>query len=106
MQVTYGPFPELERIAEPEPVTVHWEEGGLWFPNSKGNLNCFSALQKWLDAAQIHLLAAPPSINIEPNCNPSTNVEQAPNIPYNGIPSSLNPKLEEIHWLSKSPAKQ
>ena len=104
--VTYGPFPHFERIAEPAPVTVHWDVGGLWFPSSSGNLNCFSALQKWLDADAIHLSAAPPSIKIDESCIPSTKVEQAPNMPYKGIPSSLKPKLEDIHWLSKSPAKQ
>ena len=98
--------PLEERIADPAPVTVHCEDWGLWLPNSKGNLNCFSALQKWLEAAQITLLAAPPSIKIEPKPSPSTNVEQAPNIPMKGKLESRSPKLEEIHWFSKSPAKQ
>ena len=49
--VTFGPSPTLESIVAPLPVTVHCAEGGLWFPNSSGNLNCFSALQKWLEAA-------------------------------------------------------
>ena len=35
----------------------------------------------------------------------STKVEHAPNTPKNGIFKSLKPKLEEIHWLIKSPAK-
>ena len=36
----------------------------------------------------------------------STNVEQAPNTPKKGIFNSRSPKLEEIHWFNKSPAKQ
>ena len=103
--VTNGPVPELERIAAPAPVTVHCDVGGLWFPNSNGNLNCFSALQKWLEAAHITFLAHA-SVIIEPRLRPSTKVEQAPNIPKNGIFKSLKPKLEEIHWFNKSPAKQ
>ena len=50
-------FPFLDKIAAPLPVTVHWLVGGLWFPNSNGNLNCFSALQKWLEVAQSTLFA-------------------------------------------------
>lgn len=104
--VTYGPSPFLDTIALPEPVTVHWEDGGLWFPSSKGNLNCFSALQKWLDTAAIIFSAPPPSIKTEAKLKASTKVEHAPNIPKKGTPNSLKPKLEDIHWFSKSPAKQ
>jgi len=106
MCVINGPLPSLDKIAAPEPVTVHWEVGGLWFPSSSGNLNCFSALQKWLEVEQRTFLAAPDSINILPKHILSTKVEQAPKTPKNGIFISLKPKLEEIHWLSKSPAKQ
>ena len=104
--VIKGPVPLEDKITEPAPVTVHWEDCGLWFPSSNGNLNCFSALQKWLEAPQIILFAAPLSINIEPTPKPSTKVEQAPNIPIKGISKSRRPKLEDIHWFNKSPAKQ
>ena len=43
------------------------------------------------------LLAAPQSINIEPNPKHSTKVEHAPNMPINGMLESRKPKLEEIH---------
>ena len=72
---------DLERTATPLPVTVHWEVGVLWLPNSSGNLNCFSLLQKWLEVPQITFWAAPPSIKAEPKDSASTKVEQAPNIP-------------------------
>ena len=85
-------------------MTVHWLEGGLWLPNSKGNLNCFSALQKWLDVAH-KTCSANDSTQIAPKLKDSTNVEHAPNTPKNGIFNSLSPKLEEIHWFNKSPAK-
>ena len=49
----YGPIPSLATIAAPLPVTVHCDVGGRWFPSSRGKRNCFSALQKWLDAAQM-----------------------------------------------------
>lgn len=96
----------FDTIAEPAPVTVHWDEGGLWFPSSRGNLNCFSALQKWLDVAAIIFDALPEPIKTEARLNASTKVEQAPKIPKKGMPKSLNPKLDEIHWFNKSPAKQ
>ena len=57
MWVIYGPTPDEVKIAAPEPVTVHWDVGRLWFPSSSGNLNCFSALQKWLDVAHKTLVA-------------------------------------------------
>ena len=104
--VINGPVPDDVRIAAPEPVTVHCAVGGLWFPSSNGNLNCFSALQKWLDVAHNTFCAAPLSINTLPRHILSTNVEHAPNTPKKGIFSSRRPKLEEIHWFSKSPAKQ
>ena len=106
MFVIRGPSPLLLNIAAPAPVTVHCAVGGLWVPSSSGNLNCFSALQKWLEVAHITLLAAPPSINTEPKHILSTKVEHAPNTPKKGTFVSLNPKSEEIHWFSKSPAKQ
>ena len=93
-------------MAQPEPVTVHWLAGGLWFPSSRGNLNCFSALQKWLELAQATLPAKFPSIAIEPKIIDSTKVEQAPNTPKKGILESLRPNDDEIHWFNKSPAKQ
>ena len=98
-------MPELDKTAAPAPVTVHWDVGGRWFPSSSGNLNCFSALQKWLDAAH-NTCFEQASVITAPKLNPSTKVEQAPKIPKNGIFNSLNPKLEEIHWFNKSPAKQ
>ena len=103
--VINGPSPDLDNIAAPAPVTVHCDVGGRWFPNSNGNLNCFSALQKWLDAAH-NTCCAHASVTIEPRLRPSTKVEQAPNIPRKGILSARSPKLEEIHWFNKSPAKQ
>mgnify|MGYP007127196071 FL=1 len=99
-------MPLEDKTAAPEPVTVHWEVGGRWFPNSKGKRNCFSALQKWLEVAQRTLEAAPLAINTLPKHILSTKVEQAPKTPKKGIFNSLSPKLEEIHWFSKSPAKQ
>lgn len=106
MCVTKGPVPFLLKIAAPEPVTVHCAEGVRWFPSSRGNLNCFSALQKWLEVAQSTFVAPPPSIKTLPIHKPSTNVEQAPKIPKNGMFVSLKPKLVEIHWFKRSPAKQ
>ena len=103
--VTRGPFPVFDKIAVPAPVTVHWDVCGRWFPSSNGNLNCFSALQKWLEAAHIAFLAHASTI-IAHKLNPSTKVEQAPNIPKKGIFNPLNPKLDDIHWFNKSPAKQ
>ena len=104
--VIYGPFPLALKIAAPDPVTVHWEDGGLWFPSSNGNLNCFSALQKWLDVAQSTFWAEPEETKTLPRHILSAKVEHAPNTPKNGIFNSRNPKLEEIHWFNKSPAKQ
>ena len=89
-------------IAAPLPVTVHWAVGGLWLPSSRGNLNCFSAVQKWLEVAHITFFANP-STHIEPIHKLSAKVEHAPNIPKYGIFVSRSPKLDEIHWLSKSP---
>ena len=106
IHVIYGPVPEELTIAAPDPVTVHWADCGLWFPSSKGNLNCFSALQKWLEVAQSTFVAHPPSTKTLPKQRLSTKVEQAPKTPKNGILSSRSPKLEEIHWFNKSPAKQ
>ena len=101
--VIYGPEPFLVKITAPEPVTVHWLEGGLWFPNSKGKRNCFSALQKWLEVAH-KTFSATPSTKTAPKDKDSTKVEQAPKTPKKGIFNSLKPKLEEIHWFNKSPA--
>ena len=103
--VMYGPSPDFEIIAAPEPVTVHCEDGGLWFPNSSGNLNCFSALQKWLEVAQ-RTFSAKLSAQIALKLIDSTNVEHAPKTPKKGKFNSRKPKLEEIHWFNKSPAKQ
>ena len=99
-------FRELLTIAAPEPVTVHWADWGLWFPSSSGKRNCFSALQKWLEVAQSTFVAAPASTKTLPKQRLSTNVEQAPNTPKKGTFNSRRPKLEEIHWFNKSPAKQ
>jgi len=93
-------------MAQPLPVTVHWADCGLWFPNSKGYLNCFSALQKWLDVAQIIFFETPDEIKTEPRQIASINVEHAPNIPKKGMFKERSPKQEEIHWFNKSPAKQ
>ena len=81
MFVITGPSPESDNTTAPAPVTVHWAVGGLWVPNSSGNLNCFSALQKWLDVAHSTFFAAFPSINTAPKHILSTNVEHAPNTP-------------------------
>ena len=102
----FGPVPFLDKTTLPLPVTVHWLDWGLWFPSSKGKRNCFSALQKWLELAQTTFVAKSPSIVIEPSVIDSTKVEQAPKTPKNGIFNSLSPKEDEIHWFSKSPAKQ
>ena len=102
----YGPVPFFVKSAAPEPVTVHWAVGVRWFPSSRGNLNCFSALQKWLEVAQSTFVAPPPSIKTLPMHNPSTNVEQAPNIPKKGMFKSRKPKFVDIHWFKRSPAKQ
>ena len=104
--VIYGPSPVLDKTVAPAPVTVHCAVGVLCVPSSSGNLNCFSALQKWLDVAHITLFAPPPSRNTEPRHILSTNVEQAPNTPKYGMFVSLNPKSLDIHWFNKSPAKQ
>lgn len=45
-------------------------------------------------------------MQIEPRIKLSTNVEQAPNTPKNGMFDSRSPNEEEIHWFNKSPAKQ
>ena len=103
--VINGPVPFFEIIAAPLPVTVHWDVGGRWLPSSRGNLNCFSALQKWLEVAH-NAFSAKLSTAIADRAIDSTKVEHAPNTPKNGMLSSRSPKLEEIHWLSKSPAKQ
>ena len=104
--VIKGPVPLALTTAAPEPVTVHWADCGLWFPSSSGKRNCFSALQKWLDVAHNTLVAAPDSTKTLPRHKLSTKVEQAPNTPKKGIFNSRKPKLEEIHWFNKSPAKQ
>ena len=96
-------MPEVDNTVDAAPVTVHCAVGGLWFPNSKGNLNCFSALQKWLEVEVITFMPAPLSKKEEPKINPSTKVEQAPKIPKKGISKSRIPKLVEIHWFNKSP---
>lgn len=87
----------MQQLQKRRPVTVHWEVGGLWFPNSRGNLNCFSALQKWLDVAKRAFFATPEEVRILDKIIPSTKVEQAPKIPKYGIEKLRIPKLAEIH---------
>lgn len=53
-----------------------------------------------------HNFRAPPSRKTLAIHKASTKVEHAPKIPKKGKFNSRNPKLEEIHWFSKSPAKQ
>ena len=95
----------LSSITPPLPVTVHVADNGRWFPYSSGNLNCFSALAKWLEVTAITLSAQPPATSIEPSDIPSPIVEQAPNKPKYGILYLARPKDEAISCPNKSPER-
>ena len=68
-------------------------------------LNCFSALQKWLDVAQSTFCAAQRRLKYYLGTCPQQKWSMHQIWPKKGIFISLSPKLEEMHWLSKSPAK-
>ena len=50
--------------------------------------------------------AAPLSTRTEESPRVSAMVEQAPYCPRKGIPKERRPKVEEMHWFSRSPASK
>ncbi len=62
----------------PLPVTVHVAERGRWFPYPRGKRNSFSAVAKWLEAAQRICSPHPAAAATAPRERASPMVEQAP----------------------------
>ena len=98
-------FPPRPTNAQPAAVAVHWAVGARWPPYSKGRRNWRSAEQKWELVTARAFSAAPLSTRMEASSSVWAMVEQAPYCPRKGMPKSSSPKVEEMHWLSKSPAR-
>ena len=102
-RITTGP-PKPTR-AQPAAVAVHWAVGARWPPYSKGRRNWRSAEQKWELVTASARRAAPLSTRMDATSSVWAMVEQAPYWPRKGMRKSSRPKVEEMHWFSKSPAR-
>ena len=76
-----------------------------WPPYSRGKRNCRSAEQKWEDVTATARRAIPVSTNSDASPSVWAIVEHAPYCPKKGIPRLRRPKVEEIHWFNRSPAR-
>lgn len=95
----------LFRIQLPAPVTVHCAVGVRTPPYSSGKRYCRSADAKCDEVTQAETFAPPLSTADAAIIRLCAIVEHAPYCPRYGIPNFISPKLDPMHWLSKSPAK-
>ena len=102
---TQIPFLRLFRIQLPAPVTVHCAVGVRTPPYSSGKRYCRSADAKCDEVTHAETFAPPLSTADAAIIRLCAIVEHAPYCPRYGIPNFISPKLDPMHWLSKSPAK-
>ena len=98
-------LPLSPTTAQPAAVAVHWAVGERCPPYSRGRRNCRSAEQKWELVTAAACRAAPLSTARAASSRAWAMVEHAPYCPKKGTWYPITPKVEEMHWFSKSPAK-